>query len=236
MSRSADITTSTPNSDASKLGGDTFPSAAIIGSEMGLGKTVMALSLVVASPPSLENRVLPREYIANIDHPDYVPPPSAAHCTSSNSKHTYLSNATLVVAPMTLCPQWQSEIERFAPWMSFITLHNEETASVAEIASKDMIVISTFMLSQPTGRAGALLKKLRQIHFHRIFLDESHYNNTGERTKLSLAQLSATHRYCVTGTPVGHSLADLHGQLRFLRVPQFCRQVFWQQCIDKPYR
>ena len=78
-------------------------------------------------------------------------------------------------------------------------------------------------------------KKLRQIHFDRIFLDESHYNNTGERVKLSLAQLSSTHRYCVTGTPVGHSLADLYGQLRFLRVPQFCRPDFWQQNIDQPY-
>jgi len=53
--------------------------------------------------------------------------------------------------------------------------------------------------------------------------------------KTALAQLSSTHRYCVTGTPVGHSLADLYGQLRFLRVPQFCRPDFFKQCIDTPY-
>jgi len=219
--------------DASRPGGDTFPSSAIIGSEMGLGKTVMALSLVVASPPSLQNRVLPREHIATIDHPAYVSPPSITRCTSFNKG--YLSNATLVIAPMTLCPQWQSEIQRFAPWMSFITLHNDETQSAADIASKDMVVVSTFVMSQPRAKAGAILRKLRQIHFHRIMLDESHYNNTGERVKLSLAQLSATHRYCVTGTPVGHSLADLYGQLRFLRVPMFCRPDFWQKNIDQPY-
>ncbi|KAL9179984.1 hypothetical protein ACHAXT_007954 [Thalassiosira profunda] len=221
--------------DASKLCGSTFPSSAIIGSEMGLGKTVIALSLVVASPPTLPNRVLPREHLAQIDHPAYVPPPSAVACTSSTNKHAFVSNATLVIAPMTLCPQWQGEIQRFAPWMSFATLHNEETDSAAEIASKDIVVVSTFMMSQPNGRAGAILRKLRQIHFHRIFLDESHYNNTGERVKLSLAQLSATHRYCVTGTPVGHSLTDLHGQLRFLRIPQFCRPSFWESNIGKPY-
>ena len=45
-------------SDASKLGGNPFPSSAILGSEMGLGKPVMALSLAVANPPRLENRVL----------------------------------------------------------------------------------------------------------------------------------------------------------------------------------
>jgi SNF2 family DNA or RNA helicase len=221
--------------DASKLGGDTFPSSAILGSEMGLGKTVMALSLVVANPPKLENRVLPREYVANISHRAYLPPPSVAEIVSSRNIHTYLSNATLVVAPMTLCPQWASEIARFSPWMSFITLHNDETESAAEIASKDMVIVSTFIMSQPTGKQGTIMNKLRAIHFHRIFLDESHYNNTGERVKLSLAQLSSTHRYCVTGTPVGHSLADLYGQLRFLRVPEFCRPDFWEQNVSSPY-
>ena len=178
--------------------------------------TVIALSLVVASPPSLENRVLSREHIAQINHPAYLPPPSVNKITSSNNKSAFLSNGTLVIAPMTLCAQWQSEIERFCPWMSFLTLHNDETNSVGDIASKDMIIISTFMLSSPSGKTGALLRKLRQIHFHRVFLDESHYNNTGERVKMSLAQLSATHRYCVTGTPVGRSLSDLAGQLRFV--------------------
>jgi SNF2 family DNA or RNA helicase len=70
--------------------------------------------------------------VANIDH--QKAPPSVAGIVSSYSSQTYLSNATLVVAPMTLCPQWASEIARFAPWMLFITLHNDETESTAEIA------------------------------------------------------------------------------------------------------
>ena len=129
--------------------------------------------------------------------------------------------------------------------MRFVTLHNKETESAAEIASKDMVIVSTFVMLQPIPKFGPppstvigkrdLMSKLRQIHFHRIFLDESHYNNTGESMKLSLAQLSSTHRHCVTGTPIGHSLADLYGQLRFLRVPQFCRPDFWEQNISKPY-
>ena len=226
--------------DASKYCGDSFPSSAILGSEMGLGKTVIALSLIVASPPSLQNRTLPREYISKINHPSYVPPPSVTECLSSNAKGL-LSSGTLVIAPMTLCPQWQAEIERFAPWMSLITLHNGEKATIDEIASKDIVVISTFLLSssgrRSTGNMGSsqLMNKLKRVHFHRIILDESHYNNTGDRVKSALSQLSSTHRYAVTGTPVGNSLADLYGQLRFLRVPQFCRPDFWKQCIETPY-
>ncbi|KAL7541871.1 hypothetical protein ACHAXR_011300 [Thalassiosira sp. AJA248-18] len=233
--------------DAAPLRGDSFPSSAIIGSEMGLGKTVIALSLVVASPVSIQNKVLPRENIAKINHPAYLLPPSVTG--SHSDKASLLSNGTLVIAPMTLCPQWQSEIQRFAPWMSVLTLHNEENNSAAEIASKDIIVMSTFLLAnQNRGKTVDLLKKLRKIHFHRIFLDESHLNNSASRSadnsrdtnntrliKSGLAQLSSTHRYCVTGTPVGQSLADLYGQLRFLRVPQFCREDFFFQNIEKPY-
>lgn len=47
-------------------------------------------------------------------------------------------------------------------------------------------------MSQPTGKQKTIIDKLRAIHFHRILLDESHYNNTGERVKLSLSQLSST--------------------------------------------
>lgn len=133
--------------DAAKHCGS-LPSCAILGEEMGLGKTVIALSLIVASPPPIENRILPREYIAEMRHPSYVPPPSAADCTSSLSKKAFLSNATLVIVPMTLCSQWKSEVERFAPWMSIATLHNSEEHGVEQIASKDIIIASTFLLSQ----------------------------------------------------------------------------------------
>ena len=38
-----------------------------------------------------------------------------------------------------------------------------------------------------------------------------------EKIKTELATLAASHRYCLTGTPVGHSLQDLYGQVSKLR-------------------
>ena len=66
--------------------------------------------------------------------------------------------------------------------------------------------------------------KLKRIHFHRIFLDESHYNQLDEKTKRSLASLSASHRYCLTAAPIGHSLNDLYGQVRNNIIVLVCLQ------------
>lgn len=69
--------------------------------EMGLGKTVISIALIIQNPPPLEHRVLPREHIWSlekktvVDHPAYVPPPKVG----STSR---LSNGTLIIVPMTL--------------------------------------------------------------------------------------------------------------------------------------
>jgi len=72
---------------------------------------------------------------------------------------------------------WQTEIKRFAPWLTCLTLHKEESDSVADIASVNIVIISTFMLANSGKKPLELLTKLREIHFHRIILDEAHLNN-----------------------------------------------------------
>ena len=211
-----------------------FPTGSIIGSEMGLGKTIICLALIVANPPPLHNRLLPREHkYKKIEHPSYIPPPSVVGCTSSSAKRIFLSNGTLVIAPMTLCSQWQAEVEKFAPWLSVMTLHATESPKLENLASKDIVIASTFALQ--SHLASSITSKLRRVHFHRLLVDEAHYNQQGETIQQSIASISATHRHAVTGTPLGKSINDLGGLLRFIRVPQFCRKEFFKNCIAEPY-
>lgn len=123
-----------------------------------------------------------------------------------------------------------------------MTLHNTENPKLQEIASSDVVIASTYLLQQgpqpnKKGRKGGvnLLSLLKRIHFHRLIVDEAHYNQQGQKTKLALASLSATHRASVTGTPIGAQLSDLQGQLRFLRVAPFDRPAFWKNNIEDPY-
>ena len=145
--------------------------------------------------------------------------------------------------------QWQTEIERFAPHLSVLTLHNSDNPTIAAVASAQVVIASTFLLQNGSGVRGAkncntkVLSMIRRVHWHRIIVDEAHYNQSGHqngqahanKTQLVLASLSATHRFSVTGTPVGGQLSDLFGQLRFLRVAPFNRSAFWKNNIETPY-
>ena len=121
-----------------------------------------------------------------------------------------------------------------------MTLHNAENPTFQAIATSDAVIASTFLLQQGgrknNNNTGApLLRLLKRIHWHRLIVDEAHYNQQGEKTKLTLASLSATHRASVTGTPIGAHLSDLQGQLRFLRLAPFDRPAFWKNNIEDPF-
>ena len=76
--------------------------------KMGLGKTVIAIALILSNPPPKEHRLLPSEHLWSlegksvIDHPAYQPPPSVVGALASSAKNVHISNGTLVIVPMTL--------------------------------------------------------------------------------------------------------------------------------------
>ena len=136
----------------------------------GLGKTVICLALIIAKPPPKEIRILPREHkLVGVSHSEYLPPPSVQGATRSSAK-TILSNGCLVVAPLTLCSQWQAEVKKFAPQLSVLTLHSGDKETLEDIAAKSIVVVSTFVLNSHV--CTEILNKLRRIHWHRLIVDE----------------------------------------------------------------
>lgn len=80
-----------------------------------------------------------------------------------------------------------------------------------------------------------VLRAVKKIHWHRVLVDEAHYNQSGTKIKSVIATLSCTHRFSITGTPIGSQLSDLYGQMRFLRIAPFDREGFWKNCIETGY-
>ncbi|KAF8632872.1 hypothetical protein AX17_004720 [Amanita inopinata Kibby_2008] len=60
---------------------------------------------------------------------------------------------------------------------------------------------------------------LFEMEFYRVVLDEAqHIRNKRTRMSRAVTNLQGTYRWCLTGTPIINSLADVYGYLRFLRV------------------
>ncbi|KAM3572300.1 hypothetical protein VYU27_005687 [Nannochloropsis oceanica] len=80
---------------------------------------------------------------------------------------------------------------------------------------------------------------LRQLHWHRVILDECQEIRTSTSMIAKLcSSLMATHRWMVSGTPLFVSIDDLHGELQFLKVSPFSLQNdgFWEAKIGQPWK
>ncbi|KAF6753723.1 SNF2 family N-terminal domain-containing protein [Ephemerocybe angulata] len=60
---------------------------------------------------------------------------------------------------------------------------------------------------------------LFQMEFFRIILDEGqNVRNRTTRGSRAVSELTATYRWCLTGTPIMNSLTDTYGYIRFLKI------------------
>lgn len=175
--------------------------------EMGLGKTVETLALVLANPYDDE---------------------------AGAQSIRRMTKGTLVICPVSLVGQWIQEAKKFTPQLSVYMYHGSgRSRDPAKLATFDIVVTTYQTLgadySQWTKaqlvRKSPPMPALTNLHWHRVVLDESHSikNKKGAFTRACL-QLEGTHRWCATGTPFTSNLSDLEGQLAFLRMHPFATE------------
>jgi E3 ubiquitin-protein ligase SHPRH len=83
-------------------------------------------------------------------------------------------------------------------------------------------------------RYRAIPSPLLSIDWWRVCLDEAQRVETPTAGSSRMAlKLTAEHRWCVTGTPVGRGkLEDLFGLLLFLRVVPFSSKIWFSKCMS----
>ncbi|ROV89267.1 hypothetical protein VSDG_09112 [Cytospora chrysosperma] len=159
---------------------------------------------------------------------------------------------TLVVAPMSLLAQWQSEAENASKEgtlksmvyygsdkvANLRTLCCEANASTAPdvIITSYGVVLSEF--TQLASKGGGMdgHRGLFSLNFFRIILDEAHnIKNRQSKTAKACYELSAEHRWILTGTPIVNKLEDLFSLVRFLRVEPWNNFSFWRTFITVPF-
>lgn len=61
-------------------------------------------------------------------------------------------------------------------------------------------------------------------------------HNVNSNTAEMANRLHAVNRWCVTGTPIGRSIADMCGLFTFIREEPFCVEKWFNELLYLPYK
>ncbi len=140
-----------------------------------------------------------------------------------------MTKPALVVAPTTLMSNWIIEAHRFAPALRVLLLRGQERKKRFDQLAEHDLILTTYPLL--TRDQTVLLSQ----EFHLLILDEAqNVKNAQTQAHKVLRELRATHRLCLTGTPMENHLGELWS-LFHLILPGFLGSAKqFQQLFRKP--
>jgi superfamily II DNA or RNA helicase len=117
----------------------------------------------------------------------------------------------LVVAPVSVCRNWEREARRFAPTLNPIIFRDGDRAEMVKNLQPFDVLICTYDLMQRES------EMLKGVKFSTIILDEAQAikNYTTKRTKVAM-ELQGDFRVITTGTPVENHLGELWSLYNFI--------------------
>jgi len=119
--------------------------------------------------------------------------------------------AALVVAPTSVCTNWEAEIGRFAPTLNPILLGGRNRQEqVQGVKAFDVLVVSYALLQIEE-------ELLTRVTWNTIVLDEAQAikNRLTKRSRAAMA-LKGRFRFMTTGTPIENHLGELWNLFRFI--------------------
>ncbi|MDR3267998.1 MAG: DEAD/DEAH box helicase [Tannerella sp.] len=125
--------------------------------------------------------------------------------------HRAQAGPAMVVSPVSVMPNWISEVNRFAPSLTIKTLYDGDRAAVlASLEAGDLLVASYgLLLSEETA--------VTAIHWTTVVLDEAHaIKNYNTKTSKAAMSLQADFRVILTGTPVQNHLGEMWNLFQFV--------------------
>ncbi|OWM68962.1 DNA repair protein RAD5A isoform X2 [Punica granatum] len=240
---SGDATTEFPSTLQMARGG-------ILADSMGLGKTIMTLSLLLAHsgrgklPRSQSTSQISNESAEDALELSLHQSKEATKLLGFNKlvkqRNVLASGGSLIVCPMTLLGQWKAEIESHAQpgSLSIYTHYGQSRPKDAKILSQSDVVITTYgiLASEFSSENAEENGGLFSVRWFRVVLDEAHTIKSSKgQISLAAAALEADRRWCLTGTPIQNSLEDIYSLLRFLRVEPWGNWAWWNKLIQKPF-
>lgn len=205
-----------------------LPKGGILADDMGLGKTIQALALILNNP-----------------RPEPEEPSDEKPKDKKKKIPSTVCKSTLVVAPLALIKQWESEVKtRVLPShkLKILVHHGPSRTKRGEDLKKYDIVVTTYQIlasehaASSDGPDGPKIG-CYGVHWYRIMLDEAHSikNRNAKMTQAAYA-LRGHYRWCLTGTPMQNNLDELQSLIRFLRIKPYDELSRWKNDIGGPMK
>src|SRR6185312_13435778 len=120
------------------------------------------------------------------------------------------SHPSLVVCPTSLVVNWRNEARKFAPNLKVLILHGPGRKQHFDAIPQHDLVLTTYPLISRDHEV------LLAQQWHAAILDEAQVvKNPVAATSRWLRNIRATHRFCLTGTPVENHLGEFWSLMSF---------------------
>lgn len=118
---------------------------------------------------------------------------------------------SLLVVPVTIIANWESEIQRFTPELKYLLHYGSNRSREAESINGCDFVISSYHTLRKD------IEFIRNVNFDYIILDESqNIKNSNSLIFKTIRTIKSNHRLSLTGTPIENNTFELWSQMEFL--------------------
>jgi SNF2 family DNA or RNA helicase len=130
----------------------------------------------------------------------------------------------LVVCPTSLMFNWENEIKKFTPSLSWFIHHGSARSQQLEAFQSADIVITTY------GTLRSDIQLFTEAEFDYVILDESQaIKNPHSKVTKAAGLLNAKNRLCMSGTPLQNNTFDMFAQMNFLNPGMLGSMEFFRQ-------
>lgn len=219
--------------------------ASILCDEMGLGKSIQTLGLILLAPPEGVEYKMPLLASAGVAETESSVPVSISP----------IKRCTLIVCPVSVFGNWTDQVSTFvAPGVLSVEIYHganrHAILSKVMAGNVDILLVSYNTLAAdydasglgPTPGSTPMKKKVKResifdINFHRIVLDEAHtIRNSKTRSFKAVSLIKSDRKLALTGTPFVNSSNDIHSLLSFLGVEPLNEKSIFTRAITQPIK
>ncbi|GAM89769.1 hypothetical protein ANO11243_078080 [Dothideomycetidae sp. 11243] len=203
-----------------------LPKGGILADDMGLGKTIQSVTLILANPrPALDAK--------------------APEGSKKKMPPKEVGKGTLVVAPLALIKQWESEIKtKVSPSHKLkVLVHHgpSRTKSHLELKKYDVVITTYHIIASEHAGSSDHEQGVKVgcfgVHWYRVILDEAHsIKNRNAKSTQACCALKSWYRWCLTGTPMQNNLDELQSLIHFLRIKPYEDLSHWKSQITGPMK